>query len=325
MNNSTAFDPTNCTYATCSVQEWGQLAYIPSLAGNALYLAIFSLTLIAQLILGVYHGTWGFMVGVVAGNALEILGYAYRIELHYDDFNNNSFIIYLVGLTIAPAFYSGAIYLCLARIIAVYGTSLSLLSPRAITTIFIGCDFLSLVLQAAGGAVASLAISKSLLQTGINIMIAGLSTQVVSTTAFCCICLQMMFRVARRPSLVNQNSQSLRKTLKFRFFLWALAIATVAILIRCSFRVAELSKGFGSSIANNQVEFMVLDGAMMSIAVMVLTLGHPGPALGNMWQQGNFKLCGSRKSPPMHVEVCGPVWQQGNPSSVVQESRREKY
>ena len=75
----------------------------------------------------------------------------------------------------------------------------------------------------------------------------------------------------------------------------ALAIATVAILIRCSFRVAELSKGFGSSIANNEVEFMVLDGAMMSIVVIVLTLGHPGPALGHMWRQGNFKLCGARK------------------------------
>jgi len=76
----------------------------------------------------------------------------------------------------------------------------------------------------------------------------------------------------------------------------ALTIATVAILVRCSFRVAELSKGFGSSLANNEVEFMVLDGAMMSIAVIVLTLGHPGPALGDMWQHGNFKLCGSRKS-----------------------------
>ena len=183
-------------------------------------MGIFSLTLIAQIILGVYHRTWGFMVGVVAGNALEILGYAYRVELHYDDFNNNDFIIYLVGLTIAPAFYSGAIYLCLARIIAVYGTAVSLLSPRAITTIFIGCDFLSLVLQAAGGAVTSLAISESLTQTGINIMIAGLSTQVVSTTAFCCVCLQMMFRAYRRPDLVNPNSSTLRMRLKFRLFLW---------------------------------------------------------------------------------------------------------
>lgn len=75
----------------------------------------------------------------------------------------------------------------------------------------------------------------------------------------------------------------------------ALAIATVAILVRCSFRVAELSKGFSSSLANNEVMFMVLDGAMMSIAVIVLTVGHPGPALGNMWRQGDFKLCGSRK------------------------------
>ncbi len=83
----------------------------------------------------------------------------------------------------------------------------------------------------------------------------------------------------------------------------ALVVATVAILIRCSFRVAELRKGFGSKLANNQVMFMVLDGAMMAMAVLVLSVGHPGPALGNMWQHGNFKLCGSRKSQRVHSEA----------------------
>ena len=51
----------------------------------------------------------------------------------------------------------------------------------------------------------------------------------------------------------------------------ALAISTVAILIRCSFRVAELSGGFNGSLANNQASFMILDGAMMCIVVILLT------------------------------------------------------
>ena len=222
MSNSTSFDPANCTYATCSVAEYGQLTYIPSLPGNAFYLAIFAAAAIAQLVLGITYRTWSFTIGMLCGCALEILGYVARIQLHYNDFDNNHFIVYLVGLTIGPAFFSGSIYLCLARIIAVYGTGVCVLSPRTITVVFVCADFCSLVLQAAGGALTSLAISESLLQAGINIMIAGLALQVASTTVFCAVCLQIMARVFMRRELVRRDTAgfAVRETGRFRYFLW---------------------------------------------------------------------------------------------------------
>jgi hypothetical protein len=58
--------------------------------------------------------------------------------------------------------------------------------------------------------------------------------------------------------------------------LLALGLATILILIRSSFRVAELSEGFGSSLANNQVTFMVLEGGMVASAIILLTVLHPG-------------------------------------------------
>lgn len=222
MSNSTSFDPANCTYATCSVAEYGQLTYIPSLPGNAFYLAIFAAAAIAQLVLGITYRTWSFTIGMLCGCALEILGYVARIQLHYNDFDNNHFIVYLVGLTIGPAFFSGSIYLCLARIIAVYGTGVCVLSPRTITVVFVCADFCSLVLQAAGGALTSLAISESLVQAGINIMIAGLALQVASTTVFCAVCLQIVARVFMRPESVRRDTAGLavRQTGRFRYFLW---------------------------------------------------------------------------------------------------------
>lgn len=219
-NMNSTLDPAPCTYDTCSVEEYGQLRYIPSLAGNAFYLALLSLVTLAQALLGIRYRTWGFMFGMLGGLALEILGYVARIQLHYDDFNNTHFIIYLVGLTIGPAFFSGAIYICLARIIAVYGTGLSLLTPRTITVTFVCFDFLSLVLQAAGGALTSLGISRSLSQIGINTMIAGLASQVASTTAFCCICIQIMTFAQTRPALINRNSSDLRASTRFHLFLY---------------------------------------------------------------------------------------------------------
>jgi hypothetical protein len=193
---------------------------MPSLAGNVFYLAVFAVAVLVQIGLGIHYRTWGYLVAMMGGASLEIVGYTARVELHIDDFNKNYFIIYLVGLTIGPALFSAAIYLCLARIIAVYGNNLSWLSPKFITCLFVACDLVSLVLQAAGGALASLANTPSQGQTGVNIMIAGLSTQVASTFAFACICCQLAWSVRQNAFKVNPNSLSLRQSARFRFFLY---------------------------------------------------------------------------------------------------------
>jgi hypothetical protein len=65
--------------------------------------------------------------------------------------------------------------------------------------------------------------------------------------------------------------------------------------------VAELSGGFGGSLANNQVSFMILDGAMMATVVILLTIAHPGWVLGPMWQAGNFRLGRAKKASPEDV------------------------
>jgi hypothetical protein len=41
---------------------------------------------------------------------------------------------------------------------------------------------------------------------------------------------------------------------------------------------------------------MILEGAMIITAVSCLTAGHPGPALGPMWQAGGFRLRGNKNA-----------------------------
>ena len=55
------------------------------------------------------------------GMLTEIIGYMARIAMHSNPFLKASFLMYLVTLTVAPAFLSVAIYLCPARIVVVYG------------------------------------------------------------------------------------------------------------------------------------------------------------------------------------------------------------
>lgn len=78
---------------------------------------------------------------------------------HNNPFNDNNFLIYLVCVTIAPAFLTAGIYLCLARIVTVYGAQFSRFRPRTYTLIFCTFDFFSLVLQGLGGGIASTANS----------------------------------------------------------------------------------------------------------------------------------------------------------------------
>lgn len=70
----------------------------------------------------------------------------------------------------------------------------------------------------------------------------------------------------------------------------ALAIATLTIFVRCVFRVAELRNGFSGKLANNQTLFMIFEGPMIMIAVVALTICHPGITFGGCsgWKSANW-------------------------------------
>ena len=86
----------------------------------------------------------------------------------YDIFNFNAFLINLVPLTIAPAFITASIYLCLSRIVTLYDPTISVsrLKPLTYSYIFVTADFVSLLLQAAGGAIAAISDKKSTTDMG---------------------------------------------------------------------------------------------------------------------------------------------------------------
>lgn len=149
-----------CTLALCDL-SLAQIDYRPSLPGNALFAALFAICFIAQFILGIKYRTWGFMVATTLGMLTEIIGYIGRIMMHNNPFGKDNFLIYLVTLTIAPASLAAAIYLSLSRIVVVYGEEKSRFRPRTYTILFCSCDFLALLLQAAGGGIASISDTQS--------------------------------------------------------------------------------------------------------------------------------------------------------------------
>lgn len=88
--NSTRTD-VPCTLDTCPLSE-GIITYQPNIAGNAFFVVLFGVLLLVQLGLGIRHKTWSYLVAMVFGLILEVVGYIGRIQLHDDPFNFDFFI-----------------------------------------------------------------------------------------------------------------------------------------------------------------------------------------------------------------------------------------
>jgi hypothetical protein len=205
--------------------------------------------------------------------------------LNNDPFDHNGFIIQICCLIISPAFISGGIYLTLKHIVINFGQQWSRLSPVWYTRIFITGDIFSLVLQGAGGGLASTADDGSDLQdVGTNLMIAGVIVQVVILVVFGYFLTEYTIRTYRRREQLSTESMKLFHATSFRCFVVAIIVAYLGILVRCVYRIPELTGGWGSELMRNEVEFIVLEGVMIVISVIFLTVFHPGycfPALGN--------------------------------------------
>ncbi|KAJ3004601.1 hypothetical protein HKX48_001138 [Thoreauomyces humboldtii] len=278
-----------CTIETCTVAEHGKIHYLPNLPANIIYLVIFALLFFFHLGLGARYRTWGFTIPIIMGAACEVIGYGGRIMGRSDPFSLNPFLVYLVPLTIGPAFLTASIYLCLGRIVTVYGRIHSRLAPRTYTIVFVTFDLVSLILQSIGGAMAAQSVTQVQLDNGVHVMMAGLIWQVVSIVLFLIVWTD--FVLARRRAVArgtgsgdgNVRFDGLIGSKGFTYFQWALLASTLLILIRCIFRVSELSGGFNGSEANNEVEFMILEGPMIFIATGLMAAFHPGRAFKGLW------------------------------------------
>jgi hypothetical protein len=175
--------PLNTTTNTPLSSFW---FYRPSLPANTALLTLFTLSLL--LFLTTYLLTRRFLTFTLALTAcctLEILGYAGRILSHANPWHQPGFLLQIVCLTIAPTFTAGAIYLCLRNIVVAFGEEKSRIKAALYTRVFIPCDVVSLVLQALGGGMASMAYHEGRSsKLGDRVMVAGLGLQVVTLAVF---------------------------------------------------------------------------------------------------------------------------------------------
>lgn len=272
-NNLIAFGPdANCTLDLCPIEST-VYHYRPSLPANAVFIALFAVCMAAHLFQGFYYRTWTYSVNNAVGCVTEIIGYSGRIMMYMNPFSFTGFMMQICCITFAPVFFCAAIYITLTKIVNHLGPKYSRLPPKAYYWIFLPCDIVSLALQGAGGGLSTDSSGSS--QVGVNVALAGLSFQVVTLTCFSGFCIDYAIRYYRSKDVAKRPV-----TRPFKIFAIFLAIAILLILVRCIFRVDELSEGYSGHLIRNEGLFIGMEGVLVILAAFALNGSQPGPAFG---------------------------------------------
>ncbi|KAL4820884.1 RTA1 like protein-domain-containing protein [Aspergillus spinulosporus] len=244
--------------------------YVPSLAAGIVFLVLFGLTMVGQAIQFAWKRTWWCAVFAV-GSLTEVIGWAGRTWSAECPYNTNAFLMQITTLIIAPTFYTAGVYVLLGRFIQLLGRDSSILSPRVYLIIFVTCDIISLVVQAIGGGMASVAAAQENGNTtpGTNIMVAGIIFQMASITVFVLCAADFVRRTLARRLLQNYSKTIMP-------LLAAMVFSVLCIYVRSIYRTIELLEGWSGYLITTERFFIALDGAMMVLAVAVFNLIHPG-------------------------------------------------
>jgi hypothetical protein len=81
-----------CNLETCPV-EWSIFQYQPSLPANAIFIAIFGISMLAHIYQGYRWRQWTFATLVAVGCAVEMIGHGGRIIMHDDPWSFSGFML----------------------------------------------------------------------------------------------------------------------------------------------------------------------------------------------------------------------------------------
>ncbi|KAH8586405.1 RTA1 like protein-domain-containing protein [Bisporella sp. PMI_857] len=281
----------DCTKITplCPVEDT-VYGYYPSLAANAIFVALFAICAVAQIVLGIKYRLRLYTIVVFIGCAGEAVGYVGRIMMHSNPWNSTGFIIQILLLIVSPSFLAAGLYLTVKHLVLHFGPQYSRLRPRLYTWLFITCDAIGFVTQMVGGGIQASASdgrgSSKTLDVGNSVMITGIAFQAATMAVCGILAVDYTQRLYRRQSKEEQSQRvpSLKGPRAFTFYMCCTTTAFVTILIRCIYRIPEMAGGWGNELMRNEAEFMILDGCMIAVAAILMTVAFPGayfPSISN--------------------------------------------
>jgi hypothetical protein len=185
------------------------------------------------------------------------------------------FVIQYFFIVCAPVALTAAIYACLykmarwASTATMSGIGDMWRRPHWILWTFIVADIVTTGLQVAGAALIGVAESNQKdSTTPNNILLAGLAVQTVSFCGYFVVFGLFLREIGR--------DRSIQLTRSFKIFVAALLFASLLILLRTVFRLAETAEGVYGYLMTHEAYFGALEFAPVVIATLVLAVFHPG-------------------------------------------------
>ena len=207
-------------------------------------------------------------------SAGESIGYIGRMISSLENpgpYELGPFVLQSVLLLVSPALLAASIYMMLGRIILVLDADKLLFIRRTwLTQIFVAGDVICFLCQAGGAGLLSSG-DLSMINTGDDIIVAGLFIQVVFFGLFVIAAGTFHYRLVQAPEKIPLASA--RPWRKHMFGLYAVSIL---IFVRSIVRCVEYIEGFVGYIITHEVFLYCFDALAMFFAVVAMNVAHPG-------------------------------------------------
>ncbi|KAI0015991.1 RTA1 like protein-domain-containing protein [Xylariomycetidae sp. FL0641] len=288
----------DCTSGDCPRQF---LTYQPTLAGNAVLLSLFAALIPAIAVLGFKFRSSVFGTAVSTGLALEVLGYIGRLLLHSSPNSRGDFILFLLGTILGPTCVCGAMFLVVPRIVALYGEEFRTWRPTWYLFLFYALTTICLVLELAGILASTVQDDSDLIDIGVRILVVGLAFQLAALAIFVGHAILFAIALRTRRHALDPKFAAVYGSGYYKAFLTAFSTATFLLVLRTAYRIVEIAEGYMSSIAQDENLFLVLDGAMVLLAVILLAIFFPARVFGHYWPQTSTRRLSQTPPRPLRT------------------------
>jgi len=271
--------------------------YVPTEWISALFITFFGLSTITHFVQAIYFRLWWLLPTAILAGTAEVIGWAARLWSSKNPHSLNAYLMQICTTIIAPTPLVAANFIILGELIKRLGTQYSRLKPSWYAIVFCSADVVALVVQAIGGAQASIAVENGRsAESGGHIMLAGIAIQMVAIIIYAGLASEFLYRISfQRPisgrvlattspadSMIDAKEDTStprtrpRLEKNYKLMLVSLSFSTLCIFIRAIYRTIELANGFTGRIIHTQVLFNTLDGMMIVLAMLCLNFLHPG-------------------------------------------------
>ncbi|KAJ7194339.1 RTA1 like protein-domain-containing protein [Mycena pura] len=261
--------------------EDSQYGYLPKEYVAIIFLVLFSTSLILHIGQATYYRMWWLLPTACLCGLGEVVGWSGRLWSSFSPSLFDPYLMQICCTVISPTPLIAVNFILLSWVVTRLGPCYARLTPIQYTMVFVACDIVALIVQGAGGGIASTAATLDGANMGAHIMLGGIVFQFCAIVVYSVLAADLLYSYSTdRPRRAEPCAARGAMDGQLRTMICALALSTLVLFIRGIYRIVELSGGWSGRVLHTEVYFNVLDGGMVVLAMFAINFAHPGRLLG---------------------------------------------